>query len=322
MKMKNIISKITATGAYLPKNIITNNDIAKLTDTSDEWIHKRTGIEKRHFVSEGETCADIAVLAAQDAIKKSGLRIQDIDAIIVATTTPDQTFPATASKVHRILGCKPCPFFDIQAVCSGFIYALQMADNMIKLAQANHVLVIGAEVYSKIIASHERDTFVLFGDGAGAVILSADNADLGILKINIMADGKYQDMLYVDGGVATTGLSGIVRMNGKEVFRHAVEKMSDIVAQTAQELGLDLAQIDWLVPHQANWRIMLGVAQKLNIAEEKVIKTVHLHANISAATIPFALNYGFENRMIKPRQLVALTALGGGFAWGGAILRI
>ncbi len=317
--MNNITSRILGTGAFLPPRIVDNHQIAQLTETSDEWIQKRTGITQRHFVDAGVGCGDLAAMAGRQALDNAG--VKQVDALIVATTTPDNTFPATAARVHQLLQLLPCPFFDIQAVCAGFVYALNMADNMIKLGQARHILVIGAEVYSKIISPEDRNTFVLFGDGAGAVVLGADTSGRGILTCKIMADGQFNRALYVDGGVVSTGSAGIVRMDGQEVFRHAVEKMSNIVQESLQNCQLSINDIDWLIPHQANWRIMAMVADKLQIPHERVIKTVQYHANISAATIPFALHYGVENGMVKANDIIAMTALGGGFAWGGAIVK-
>lgn len=324
-------SRLIGVGSYLPEQSLDNESLGRIKnlDTSDEWIQKRSGIKRRHIAAKGEFCSDLGVKAAQAALLHAGLNAEDIDLIIVATTTPDNIFPATATRIQAKLGAGQGIAFDIQAVCSGFIYALSQADNMLKLGKANRALVIGCETYSRIMDWSDRGTCVLFGDGAGAIILEACLPDLdksasqqiGVLDTHILADGRYYDHLYVDGGPGSTGTSGFVRMDGKDVFRHAVHKMTEAVQEICARNQFTTEDINWLIPHQANQRIIEMVGEKLNIPIEKVIVTVANHANTSSATIPLALDHGFQSGKIKAGDLIALTALGGGFAWGSALLR-
>ena len=319
-------SQIVGVGCYLPEKVLTNEDLTAIVDTNDEWIVKRTGIRKRHIAADGELTSDLAVEAAQQAMAAAQVKADDIDLLILATTTPDNTFPATAARVQAKLGVTKGPAFDVQAVCSGFVYALATADNMLRLGQAKKALVIGAEVYSRILDWEDRSTCVLFGDGAGAAVLTAaeGNGQLperGILSTHLFADGTRYDQLYVNGGPATTGTAGHVRMQGQEVFRFAVNSMASSVRTGLEANGLDIDDIDWLIPHQANSRIIGKVGDTLGVPSDKVIVTVQNHANTSAATIPLALTHGFERQLFKPGDLLALTAMGGGFTWGSAILR-
>ena len=321
-----IRSILTGVGAYLPEKVLTNDDLAKIVDTSDEWIRQRTGIERRHIAGEGELTCDLAANAARAAMKMAGVDAREIDLLILATTTPDNTFPATAARVQAKLGVHQGPAFDVQAVCSGFLFALTQADNMIRLGQAKKALVIGAEIYSRILDWEDRGTCVLFGDGAGAVVLQAGEGegtvgDRGILASEIGTDGSHYDALYVDGGVATTGHAGYVRMAGQEVFRHAVSRMSQSVENVLSQAGSAKSDLNWLIPHQANARIIAKVGDKLGVPQENVIVTVQEHANTSAATIPLALTHGVATNSFKPGDLIALTAMGGGFTWGAALLR-
>ncbi len=314
-------------GAYLPERVVTNDELAQRVDTSDEWIRQRTGIRQRHVAAEGELTSDIAYHAAQAALEDAGFSAEKVDLVVLATATPDNTFPATAARVQARLGMKHGAAFDIQAVCSGFVYALAAADNMLRLGQADTALVIGAEVFSRILDWNDRSTCVLFGDGAGAILLRATesdgtNRDSGILSTHLYSDGTYYDMLYVDGGPGSTGTSGHVRMQGREVFRHAVLRMAEVVetALAANDLGVE--DLDWLVPHQANVRIIDSMARKLGLASDRVIVTVESQANTSAATIPLALAEAARDGRLKPGQLVALSAMGGGFTWGSALIRL
>ena len=320
-------SQIIGFGSYLPKKIVTNDDLAKKLNTSDEWIRQRTGIAQRHIAADDELTSDIATNAARTALKDAGLEADAVDLIILATATPDNTFPATATRVQSNLGVRRGAAFDVQAVCAGYVYALAMADNMIRLSQAETAVVIGAEVFSRILDWGDRGTCVLFGDGAGACVLrgaevGGTNADTGILSTHIHSDGDYYDMLYVDGGPSTTGTSGYLRMEGKEVFRHAVQRMSEVVTAALDHNDLSVDQLDWLIPHQANKRIMDSIAKKLTLPDDKIVVTVDRQANTSAATIPLALAEARTDGRLQPGQLVALTALGGGFAWGSALLRL
>ena len=319
-------SVITGVGSYLPIKILTNDDLSKIVDTSDEWIQKRTGIKRRHIAADDELTSDLAKIAAERAMDNAGVSSNEIDLLILATTTPDNTFPATAAKVQSMLGIKCGAAFDIQAVCSGFIFALTQADNMLRLGQAKTALVIGAEIYSRILDWTDRGTCVLFGDGAGAVVVKAnqgigDNSDRGILSSLIRTDGQYYDNLYVDGGVASTGTAGHVRMAGVEVFRHAVSRMSEAVKQSLNDAGLSKDDLDWLIPHQANLRIIEQVGKKLRIDSAKVIISLQEHANTSAATIPLALDHAIKNGKLKNNDIISLTAMGGGFTWGAITLR-
>jgi len=319
-------SQVIGVGSFLPEKVLTNQDMTEIVDTNDEWIVKRTGIKQRHIAADGELTSDLAREAALRAMAAAQVKAADVDLLILATTTPDNTFPATAARVQAQLGVTKGPAFDVQAVCSGFVYALATADNMLRLGQAKTALVIGAEVYSRILDWTDRGTCVLFGDGAGAAVLRASegNGELperGILSTHLYADGTRYEQLYVDGGPASTGTAGHVRMQGQEVFRFAVNSMATSVRTGLEANGLTVEDIDWLIPHQANSRIIGKVGDTLGVPNEKVIVTVQDHANTSAATIPLALTHGFERQLFKPGDLVALTAMGGGFTWGSAILR-
>lgn len=320
-------SIITGTGAYLPDRIVTNAELAARIDTSDEWIQERSGIQQRHIVADGEMTSDLATAAAQRALAAAGMEPDDIGIIIVATSTPDETFPATATVVQSKLGCANGSMgFDVQAVCSGFVFALATADNFIKVGQADTALVIGAETFSKILDWEDRSTCVLFGDGAGAVVLKAgegegSNADRGILSTHLHSDGRLHDLLYVDGGPSSTGQVGHLRMEGREVFKHAVTKMSAVTIEALEANGLSADEIDWFVPHQANRRIIDGTARKLGISGERVVVTIDQHANTSAASIPLALSVAVEDKRIQEGNLVLLEAMGGGLTWGSGIVR-
>jgi 3-oxoacyl-[acyl-carrier-protein] synthase-3 len=313
-------------GAYLPERVLTNDDLAKMVDTSNEWIVQRTGIRKRHIAAEGEVTSDLATAAAGKALARAGIGVDDVDLIVVATATPDQTFPATATRVQAKLGMKRGAAFDVQAVCSGFIYALNVADNFIRLGQAETAVVIGAETFSRILDWTDRSTCVLFGDGAGAVVLKGiegdgSNRDRGVLSCHLHSDGRQHDLLYVDGGPSSTMTTGHLRMEGKEVFRHAVTNLADVVEEALTANGLGPGDIDWLVPHQANLRILEGTARKLRLPPEKVVVTIDKHANTSAASIPLALSEAVGDGRIKPGQVLLLEAMGGGFTWAASILR-
>ncbi len=319
-------STIIGCGSYLPERALSNADLSKKVDTSHEWIVERTGIHSRHIAAEGEFTSDLALAAAEAALKNAGIDAQAIDLIVLATATPDETFPATATRVQNRLGLRGIPSFDIQAVCTGFIYALATADNFIRAGQAKNVLVIGAETFSRILDWEDRGTCVLFGDGAGAVVLRADkvNGDAnqrGILSTHLHSDGCYHDLLYVDGGPSTTGKAGYLRMRGKEVFRHAVTNLAAVVDEALSENGMVPDDIDWLVPHQANRRIIDSTAKKLKMPTEKVVLTVHKHGNTSAASVPLALTEAVEDGRIKRGDVVLMEAMGGGFTWGSALAR-
>ena len=315
----------TGCGAYLPANTVTNADLAKIVDTSDDWIAQRTGIRERHIAADGEKTSDLALEAANRALAAAGLRGDDIDLLILATTTPDQTFPATAVRVQRALGMTGGAAFDVQAVCSGFIYALATANNFIRVGQAKRALVIGAETFSRILDWADRGTCVLFGDGAGAMVLEAQTdveaGERGIISTHIHSDGAFEDILYVDGGPSSTGTVGKVRMNGKEVFRHAVHRLADVVDETLAANGLTASDIDWLVPHQANQRILDSTARKLGLSSDRVVSTIARHGNTSAASIPLAFAEAVGDGRIKRGQLVLMEAMGGGLTWGSALLR-
>ena len=325
--MAVIRSIIRGCGGYLPQNTVTNHDLAAKMDTSDAWIRERTGIKQRHIAADGELTSDLGVAAAKQAIVRSGVATSAIDLVICATATPDRTFPATAATIQAKLGLKPGgAAFDVQAVCSGFIYALTIADNMLKCGDYRHALVIGAETFSRILDWQDRATSVLFGDGAGAVVLEArmqkgTPADRGILLTRLHADGRYADELYVDGGPSSTQTVGHLRMNGREVFRHAVTNISGVIQETLVDMGMTVDEIDWFVPHQVNERILEGTAKKIGIPREKVVMTVDRHANTSAASIPLALNTALEDGRIKEGHLVLMEAMGGGFTWGSALVR-
>ena len=319
-------SVVLGCGSFLPGKILTNFDLAKMVDTTDDWIVERTGIKLRHIAREDETTSDLAVEAAQRAIRSAGIQVNAIDIIIVATTTPDETFPSTATRVQARLNMLGGAAFDIQAVCSGFIYALTVADTMIRAGQAKTALVIGAETMSRLLDWNDRGTCVLFGDGAGAVLLQAQNgdgsnSDRGVLASRIFSDGRQHDLLYVDGGVSTTGTAGHLRMQGREVFKHAVNNIAAAIEATAREAGVKLSDIDWFVPHQANQRILDGTARKLGIKSDRVISTVAEHGNTSAASVPLALAVAVGDGRIKRGDLVLMEAMGGGFTWGAALVR-
>ncbi|MGN7438327.1 MAG: beta-ketoacyl-ACP synthase III [Alcanivorax sp.] len=318
-----IRSRIISTGSYLPEKIMSNSDLEKIVETSDEWIFQRSGIKNRHIAADEQSTSDLAVNAARNALDSAGLKPDDIDGIIVATTTPDQTFPSVAVMVQEKLGVPVGIAFDVQAVCTGFVYALSVADNFIKAGQLKRVLVIGAEKMSSILDWTDRTTCVLFGDGAGAVILEAqENSDAGILSTHLYADGRMKDILYTDGGVSTTKNSGHIVMHGREVFKHAVTLMADAVVKALEENNLEGSAIDWLVPHQANIRIIEATARKLSLPMERVVVTVANHGNTSAASIPLALDHAVRNGQVKEGQLVLFEALGGGLTWGSALARM
>ena len=319
-------STVLGCGAYLPENVVTNDDLSKTIETSDEWIRQRTGIRQRHIAAEGEFTSDLALKASQAALQDADCTPDDIDVIVLATATPDNTFPATAAKVQARLGMKRGAAFDVQAVCSGFVYALSMADNMIRLGQADTALVIGAETFSRILDWEDRGTCVLFGDGAGALVLRAADGtgssdDRGILSTHLFSDGNGYDMLYVDGGPSTTGQAGHLRMQGREVYRYAVTRMAEAIEISLDANGLSAKDIDWVVPHQANIRIMDSMAKKLDLDSSQIIVTVDRQANTSAATIPLALAEASADGRIRQGQIVSLTAMGGGFTWGSALVR-
>lgn len=311
-------------GSYLPEKIVTNHDLAERVETSHDWIVKRTGIEQRHVAAEGETTLDMAEAAAKQALEHAGLKADDIDTIIIATTTPDKTFPSTAVQLQGRLGITHGYGFDVQAVCSGFVYALSVADGLIKAGRSKNTLVIGAEKMSAILDWDDRGTCILFGDGAGAVILSAEEGEVerGIVSCHLHCNGAHQDLLYTSGGTATTGNSGVIHMEGQEVFKHAVTYLSDIVDETLEANNLKPSDIDWLVPHQANIRIIEGTAKKLDMSMDRVVTTIHKHGNTSAASIPLALNEAVRDGRIKPGELILFEALGGGFTWGSALMRL
>jgi 3-oxoacyl-[acyl-carrier-protein] synthase-3 len=325
--LSQIRSVVVGVGAYLPEQVVTNADLAQIVDTSDAWIRERTGILERHKIAPDQATSDLAVEASLKALAAAGRTPADLDLIIVATTTGDLTFPSTASIVQRKLGAPILPAFDIQAVCSGFVYALSVADGFVARGLAKCALVIGAEAMTKLMDYTDRGTCVLFGDGAGAVVLEPQAgeggaADRGLLGFALRCDGTKQDLLYVDGGVSTTGQIGHLRMAGQQVFRHAVVNIAEGVEAAAKVSGVAVADVDWFIPHQANQRILQGVAHRLGIDEAKVISTVALHANTSAASIPLALAQGLDDGRIKPGQLLLLEAMGGGLTWGACVLRL
>lgn len=314
---------MTAVGGYLPEKVITNEALAEFVDTDDSWIRQRTGITQRHIVAEGELTSDMACAAASQALEQAALNASDIDVIIVATTTPDDTFPATAAAVQRKLEAFNAFAFDVQAVCAGFVYALTVAESLLYAGKGRRALVIGAESFSKLLDWEDRTTCVLFGDGAGAVILeSADNADgYGILSSALHTDGRYRDILYVDGGPSHNQTVGHVKMKGQDVFRHAVEKLASSMNEVIEKAGVREQDIDWLIPHQANIRIIDGMQKKLGLPSDKVVRTVSEHANTSAASIPLALNTAVRDGRVQSGHLLAFEAIGGGLSWGAALVR-
>lgn len=324
--MSNIRSVVRGCGAYLPEHIMTNAELSKIVDTTDEWIVGRTGIEERRIAAEGECTSDIGTAAALQALERSGLKATDIDLIVLATSTPDNTFPATAVEIQARLGITAGAAFDLQAVCSGFVFALSTADNFLRCGQHKRALVIGAETFSRILDWDDRGTCVLFGDGGGAVVLEAQQSDgqrdeRGILAALLRSDGRHKDKLYVDGGPSSTGTVGHLRMQGKEVFRHAVVNISEVIMETLDIAGYTTDDVDWFVPHQANKRILDGTARKIGLSTDKIVITVDKHANTSAASIPLALNTACEDGRIKQGDLVLLEAMGGGFTWGAVLVR-
>jgi 3-oxoacyl-[acyl-carrier-protein] synthase III len=324
---KVLRSVVTGVGGYLPDEVVTNDDLAKVVDTSDEWIRERTGIRQRHRAAPDQAVSDLAVEAARRALAAAGRTPADVDLIIVGTTTSDLTFPATAAIVQRKLGCPVGIAFDVQAVCTGFVYALSTADGFVARGRAKCALVIGAETMTRLMDWTDRGTCVLFGDGAGAVVLEPREgegtvADQGLLGFALRADGSKQDLLYVDGGVSTSGQIGHLRMQGNQVFRHAVVNISEAVVAAAADAGVEVSSVDWFIPHQANSRILEGVAKRLGIDEAKVISTVADHANTSAASIPLAMAQAVNDGRIKPGQLLLLEAMGGGLTWGACVLRL
>jgi 3-oxoacyl-[acyl-carrier-protein] synthase-3 len=322
-----IRSLVTGVGGALPDGVVTNDDLAKIVETSDEWIFERTGIRSRRRAGEGETTSDLGAEAARRALAAAGRKPEDIDLIVVATTTPDLTFPATATLIQRKIGAPIGIAFDVQAVCSGFVFALGVADSFIGRGMASRALVIGAETMTRLMDWSDRGTCVLFGDGAGAVVLErgegeGTTADRGILSVALRADGTKQDLLYVDGGPSTTGTVGKLRMQGNQVFRHAVVNIAEAVVAAADAAGIEVADVDWFIPHQANQRILEGVGRRLGIDSARVISTVERHANTSAASIPLALAEAVGDGRVKPGQLLLLEAMGGGLTWGAAVVRL
>ena len=324
--MAVIRSVIRGVGAYLPRRIMTNADLARIVDTSDDWITERTGIKQRHIAEDGELTSDLGIAAARQALVRAGIDPVDIDLVICATATPDRTFPATAVRIQAGLGITKGAAFDVQAVCSGFVYGLATADNFLKAGQFKRAIVVGAETFSRILDWSDRGTCVLFGDGAGAVVLEAhsqhgDRQDRGILATRLRSDGRFEDLLYVDGGPGSTKTTGYFRMNGREVFRHAVQKISGVIEETLVMSGYAADEIDLYVPHQANKRILDGIAKKLGVSPEKIVMTLSHHGNTSAASIPLALNQAFEEHRLAEGNLVLMEAMGGGFTWGAVLAR-
>ena len=321
-----IRSQVMGIGAYLPQTVLTNAELAKRVDTSDEWIRERTGIRQRHVAGDGEKTSDLALAASRQALAMAGMDANELDLIVCATTTPDETFPATATTLQARLNMNHGAAFDVQAVCSGFVYGMAVADSLIKTGMAKTVLLVGAETMSRLMDWTDRTTCVLFGDGAGAVVLQAkegrgDNTDRGVLNTKLFSDGRLHDLLYVDGGPSSTQTTGHLRMQGKEVFRHAVTNISAAIVASVEEAGLKISDIDWFVPHQANQRILDGTARKLGIDPAKVVSTVAQHGNTSAASVPLALATAVADGRIRKGQLVLLEAMGGGFTWGASLLR-
>ncbi len=324
--MTTLRSVAIGCGHYLPERVVENAEFEQSLDTSDEWIRTRSGIERRHFAAPGELTSDLALKAAEMALENAGIAAADLDAIVLATATPDQTFPSTATKLQHALGMKGGFAFDIQAVCAGFIYALSTANAMVLSGQAKRVLVVGAETFSRIMDWSDRSTCVLFGDGAGAVILEAQHgegssADRGILATDLQSDGAYNDLLYVDGGVSSTQTTGFLRMQGQEVFKHAVTKLVVTGETVIQAAGVNVDDIDWVVPHQANLRIIARTAKKMGVSMDKIVQTVQDHGNTSAASIPLALSVAVGRGQIRRGDLLLMEAIGGGLAWGAAVIR-
>lgn len=323
-----IRSIIRGSGSALPQRCVTNAEMAQMVDTTDEWIVERTGIRQRYLAGEGETTSTLATAAARRALEAAGIEAAKVDLIVLATATPDQTFPATATIVQHNLGCNGGIAFDVAAVCSGFLYAMATADSMIRTGMAKCALVIGAETFSRILDWEDRTTCVLFGDGAGAIVLEAQDVDEndpkapGVIASRLHADGAHNELLYVDGGVSTTGTVGKVRMKGREVFRHAVTNLANVLREVLETSGHDASEIDWVVPHQANFRILDATARKLDLPAEKVVVTVDQHANTSAASVPLAFDVAMRDGRIKQGDLVMLEAMGGGFTWGASLARI
>jgi 3-oxoacyl-[acyl-carrier-protein] synthase III len=321
----NLRSQVAGCGAYLPERIVTNHELASRLDTSDEWIRQRTGIGERRVAASGELTSDLASHAAERALASAGMSGSDVDLLVLATATPDNTFPATATKVQARLGMTQGAAFDVQAVCAGFIFALSIADNALRLGQARTALVIGAETFSRILDWEDRGTCVLFGDGAGAIALKAVSASAPrgryVLSNHLHSDGRQYDILYVDGGPSSTRHTGYLRMEGREVFRQAVQHLSEVVEEVLRANGLTAADIDWLVPHQANSRIIDGIGRKLGLSSEKIVMTIEHHANTSAASIPLALEAAAGDGRIRPGNLVLIEALGGGLSWGASLVR-
>ena len=314
-------SVIKGSGSALPKTLVTNDDLAEKVDTSDAWIVERTGIRQRYIADATETTSSLATDAAKKALEAAGIAAADIDLIVLATCTPDQTFPATATKVQANLGIDDCIAFDVAAVCTGFLYALSVADSMLRGGNARRALVIGAETMSRILDWDDRGTCVLFGDGAGAIVLEAEDGEAGLLDTRLHAQGQHNDLLYVDGGPSTTQTVGTIKMRGREVFRHAVVNLASVLGETLEGAGLTPADVDWVVPHQANQRILDATARKLGLPEEKVVITVDRHANTSAASVPLAFDVAVRDGRIQRGQIVVMEAMGGGLTWGAAVLR-
>jgi 3-oxoacyl-[acyl-carrier-protein] synthase III len=324
--LTEFVSVVRGVGGHLPSKVLTNYDLAKMVDTTDEWIAARTGIRKRHIAADGETTSDLGAIAARKALDAAGLTPDDIDLIVVATATPDYTFPSTATIIQQKLGITRGAGFDLQAVCSGFVFAIATADNFLVRGQFERALVIGAETFSRILDWSDRSTCVLFGDGAGAVVLErqpkSQAGDRGVKGIHLRTDGRFRDLLYVDGGPSTTQTVGHLRMVGNQVFKHAVGKISESVRAAVDQAGLQISDIDWFVPHQANQRILSAVAERLGLDEHKVVSTVADHGNTSAASVPLALAAATEDGRVKPGDLVLIEAIGGGLAWGSALIRV
>ena len=320
-------SRLVGCGAYLPDRVLSNDELSTRIDTSDEWIKTRTGIRQRHVAADDQLTSDLACAASQAALEAAGIDAAALDLLVLATSTPDNTFPATATKVQARLGMTGGIAFDVQAVCAGFVCALQVADSMVKSGAAETALIVGAETYSRILDWDDRQTCVLFGDGAGAAVLRAETgagstADRGVLSVRMRSDGRHYQVLYVDGGVSSTQTSGYLRMQGREVFRHAVANLAEIAGEALEAAGVGVDEVDWLVPHQANRRIIDATGKKLGIPAEKTIVTVDRHANTSSASIPLALNSGIDDGRIKPGDLLVVEAIGGGLVWGAGVIRL